>query len=97
MDPSQLQVRAMRDAQALGIIRDDLDPVALGRQIYLTYCAAMFAWAADGLSDRGFGLASRHGLLTVLVAAATDAHRDAFAAEFAELGSQLARAAWKVV
>ena len=96
-DPSQLQVSAMRRAQALGIVRDDLDPVALGRQIYLAYSAAMFAWAGGGLSDRGFRVAARHGLLTVLAAASTDAHRDGYLAEFAELGGKLGRASWDQV
>jgi hypothetical protein len=32
-DHGSLTAAGPRDAQALGIIRDDLDPVALGRQI----------------------------------------------------------------
>ena len=58
-DPSELQVRAMRDAQAQGIVRDDLDATALGRQIYLAYCAAMYAWAAHRASSAS--QAAEHG------------------------------------
>ncbi len=41
IDPSELQVAAMRDAQALGVLRDDVDPVALGRQIFISWIGAM--------------------------------------------------------
>ena len=93
-DPSQLQVTAMRRAQARGILRAELDPQALGRQIYLGWIAACLLWSSDGLSDRGFHVAAEHGLLSVLCAAATDAHRPGFLAELAELGDQLARVSW---
>ena len=95
-DPAQLQVAAMRDAQRDGIIRADLDPAALGRQIYLTYTGAMLAWAGGALSDDGFSIATRHGLVTVVVAAATDEHRERYLAELADLGAELVAAGWAV-
>jgi len=94
IDVSQFHVRTMRRAQERGIIRPDLDPIALGRQIYLAYVAALVLWAGEGLSDRGFGLAALHGLLTVVSAASTDEFRDGFVTELAELGRQFARASW---
>lgn len=94
-DPSALHVRAMRRAQELGILRDDLDPVALGRQSFLAYVAALVSWASGGLADRGFGIAARHGMVTVLAAASSDAHREDHHAELAALGAKLARVSWK--
>ncbi len=93
-DPAQLQVAAMREAQAQGIVRADLDPAALGRQIYLSYNGALFAWGAGMLSDDGLRVAVRHGLTMVLAAAATDAHRAPFLGELTTLGEQLGAAGW---
>jgi len=93
-DASALHVYGMRRAQALGILRDDLDPVALGRQSFLAYVAALTTWAAGRLADRGFGIAARHGMMTVLAAASSDAYRAAHQEEFSELGTQLARVSW---
>jgi len=93
-DPTQIHILAMQRAQALGILRADFDPVALGRQSYLTYVAALFAWGAGAVSDRGFRIAARHGLLTVVAAAAADAHRDRYVAELVELSGKLARVTW---
>jgi hypothetical protein len=93
-DPSALHVRAMRRAQELGILRDDLDPVALGRQSFLAYIAALVSWASGSLADRGFRIAARHGMVTVLTAASSEAHREAHFAELAELGAKLARVTW---
>jgi AcrR family transcriptional regulator len=93
-DPSPLHVSAMRRAQELGILRPDLDPVALGRQSLLAYVAALNSWAAGGLSDEGFSIAAHHGIATVLAAASSDEHRERHLAEFAELGRELARVSW---
>jgi AcrR family transcriptional regulator len=91
-DPAMLQIAAMRDAQARGILRDDLDPVVLGRQIYLAYNGALFEWAAHKCTDAEFVAAARHGLATVLAAAATDEHRPLFLREMRELGNELVAA-----
>lgn len=77
VDPAFLQITAMRAAQESGLIRDDADPVAMGRQVFLSYNGAFFAWAARQLTDEGFRAAALHGLWTVLVAnAATEHHEE---------------------
>ena len=91
IDPSELQVAAMRDAQELGVVRDDVDPVALGRQIFISWIGAMDHWADGSLDDDGFAVATRHGLLVVLAASAVDAHRDRFLDELRVSGAELAR------
>lgn len=93
-DPAQLQIGAMRDARAKGILRRDADPAAVGRQIYLSYNGALLAWAGLGLTDAGFVIAARHGLYTSLVAFATDEHRPRLARELARLGRRLVAAGW---
>jgi AcrR family transcriptional regulator len=77
-DPAQLQIAAMRAAQESGLIRDDADPVAMGRQVFLSYNGAFFAWAARQLTDEGFRAAALHGLWTVLVAHGADSCTDGF-------------------
>jgi AcrR family transcriptional regulator len=94
VDPAQLQVAAMRAAQRLGILRDDVDPAAIGRQIYLSYNGALFAWAGLGLTDDGLRLAVRHGLWTALAAFGADDHRPKFLRRLRELGPALTAAGW---
>ena len=93
-DPSELHIRAMREAQARGVLRPELDPVALGRQSLLTYVAALQTWAAGGLSDEGFRIAAHHGIATVLAAASSDSHREHHVAELTRLGRELAHVEW---
>lgn len=87
LDPAQLQVAAMRDAQAAGVVRGEVNPTALGRQIYLSYLGALHQWADGSLDDHGFAVAARHGLVMVLAAASTDDHRAGFLHELVELGA----------
>lgn len=94
VDPSEFQVAAMRRAQQLGIIRDDLDAAAIGRQVFLSYTGAMTLWSAGRLDDAGFGTAARHGLVTALAAAATDAHRQRFLDELRDVGADLEHDGW---
>lgn len=94
-DPVQLHVRAMRRGQELGIVRDDLDAGALGRQSLLAYLAALSAWASGEIGDEGFRITAQHGRATVLAAASTDACREDNVAELAKLGRALARVAWR--
>ena len=94
-DPSNLQVKAMQAAQSMGIIRDDVDAAALGRQIFVSYSGALSLWCNDRLDDDGFSTAARHGLLTALAAAATDDHRDRFLAEMYTTGQRLEQIAWR--
>ena len=96
VDAGQLQIAAMRDAQSRGVLRADLDPAAVGRQVYVSYNGALYAWAGRCLSDDGFRFAARHGLWTALAAAAADAHRDRFVAELRDLGPRLTAAGWGV-
>lgn len=77
-DPAQLQITAMRAAQEAGLLLTDADPVALGRQVFLSYNGAFFAWAARQLTDEGFRAAALHGLWTVLVAHAANDQLDDF-------------------
>jgi AcrR family transcriptional regulator len=94
-DPAQLQIAAMRDAQKTGVLRPDVDPAAIGRQIYLSFNGALFAWAGLALTDEGFRVAARHGLVTSLAAFAADRHRAAFLDELVSLGKQLMLAGWR--
>jgi AcrR family transcriptional regulator len=92
LDPAQLQIAALRDAQLSGIIDPTFDAAGLGRQIFLSYGAAMQSWASGQLDDREFGIAARHGLLAVLAATATDQHRSGFCDELRLLSVALASA-----
>lgn len=94
IDPAQLQIAAMREAHASGILRADADPVAVGRQIYLSYNGALFSWAGLGLTDDGLGHAARHGLWTTLAAFASDAHRSDFVERACAIGRSLTSAGW---
>lgn len=94
LDPSSFQVEAMQRAQAMGIIRDDVDAAGLGRQIFVSYVGAMMLWSAGRLDDTGFLVAAQHGLATALAAAATDAHRDELVRRMRPLGVALERDAW---
>lgn len=94
VDPSDFQVAAMRVAQTQGIVRADVDPAALGRQIYLSYTGALALWSAGRLDDAGFATAARHGLFTALAATATDQHRERFLALLLTVGAELEDDAW---
>jgi len=94
VDPAQLQIAAMRAAQQHGILRDDIDPAALGRQIYLSYNGALFASAQHLLTDDGLRLATPHGLWTALAAAASDTHRPTFLQHLRATGPRLTATGW---
>jgi AcrR family transcriptional regulator len=94
VDPAQLQIAAMRAAQQRGLLRDDIDPAAVGRQIYLSYNGALFAWAARLLTDDGFRRAVQHGLWTALTAFASEDARAGFADRLRDIGPQLTAAGW---
>jgi AcrR family transcriptional regulator len=89
IDPSEFQVAAMTRAQALGIIRTDVDAAGLARQIFVSYRGALALWSSGRLDDIGFSAAARHGLLTALAAATVDGHRPAFLDELKTLGPTL--------
>ena len=89
VDPAQLQIAAMRAAQHRGLLRDDVDPAAAGRQVYLSYNGALVAWAGRRLTDDGFRAAARHGLWTALAAFAADSHRSEFLERLRTTGREL--------
>lgn len=90
-DPAKLQVAAMREAQAQGIIDPAFDPEGLGRQIFVSYFGALLQWASGRLDERGLLVAVQHGLVSVLAATATDAHRPVFVEELRALTKRLGR------
>lgn len=94
MDPAQLQVAAMRAAKEAKLLHRATDPVAMGRQVFLSYNGALFAWAARRLSDEGFRAAALHGLWTVLLAGAADTHRRRFSARAKAAATRLVAAGY---
>lgn len=94
IDASELQVAALRHAQEIGVVRPDVAPAGLGRQVYISWIGAMEHWSEGRLDDEGFATATRHGLLTVLAASATEQHRDRFVDGLREVGPELDRA-WR--
>jgi AcrR family transcriptional regulator len=93
--PSDAQVPLMRRAQAMGILRDDVDAAGIARQIFVSYTGAMALWSAGRLDDAGFSTAARLGLYTSLAAAASDAHREGFLRQIAVLSRTLETDAWQ--
>lgn len=91
-DPATLQAAAMQSAQDRDIIDHRFDPSGLGIQIFASYAAAINRWALGTVDDDGFLLLARHGLLTVLVAASTDAYREVLRDELIALSKDLATA-----
>jgi AcrR family transcriptional regulator len=95
VEPSSFQVVAMRQAQSMGIIRNDIDASGLARQIFLSYTGAAMLWSAGRLDDAGLLTAARHGLFTVLAAAATDDYREQFIDRMRPLSKTLEKKAWR--
>jgi AcrR family transcriptional regulator len=89
IDPAQLQITAIRAAQEANLVRRDVDAEAIGRQIYLSYNGAMFAWAAGQLSDDGFRANALHGLWTALAAFATEEYREGFFLRVQDVGAKV--------
>ncbi len=93
--PSDAQVPLMRRAQAIGILRDDVDAAGIARQIFVSYTGAMALWSVGRLDDAGFSTAARLGLYAALAATATDPHRDDFMRHVAALSRALEHDAWQ--
>jgi AcrR family transcriptional regulator len=75
-------------AQAAGVLLDDLDTGALAMQAYLAFNGALLRWAAGALTDAGFRTAALHGLATVLAAAAAPRHRRRLLDDLRTLGAE---------
>lgn len=95
IEPSSFQVVAMRQAQTMGIIRNDIDASGLARQIFLSYTGAAMLWSSGRLDDAGLLTAARHGLFTALAAAATDDYREQFLDRMRPLSKTLEKKAWR--
>ena len=95
IEPSSFQVVAMRQAQSMGIIRNDIDASGLARQIFLSYTGAAMLWSSGRLDDAGLLTAARHGLFTALAAAATDDYREQFLDRMRPLSKTLEKKAWR--
>lgn len=95
IEPSSFQVVAMRQAQTMGIIRNDIDASGLARQIFLSYTGAAMLWSSGRLDDAGLLTAARHGLFTALAAAATDDYREQFLDRMRPLSKALEKKAWR--
>ena len=96
VDPGQFEIAAMRAAHEKGILRDDVDPAATGRQISLSYNGALFAWSAGLLTDDGFRAAVRHGLWSALAGSAAANHREGFLDQLRRAGADLVRAGFGI-
>jgi AcrR family transcriptional regulator len=94
LDPAQLHIAAIREAQRAGVIDGRFAPEALGRQIYVSYLGALLSWAAGSLDDDGFTMMARHGLVTVLAATTLPPRREALLDELHLLTGQAATTAW---
>ena len=86
----RMLIRAIVEAQTGGTIRSDVATGAVAWQILMSFDGAMFRWSRGELSDAGFDVAARHGLISALAAATTHTHRWQFSDELVELGEQLA-------
>lgn len=96
VDPGQFEIAAMRAAHERGILRDDVDPAATGRQISLSYNGALFAWSAGLLTDDGFRAAARHGLWSALAGSVTANYREGFLDQLRRAGADLMRAGFGI-
>ncbi len=91
VDPAHLQAMALTHAQSAGIIDPTIDAGGLGRQVFLSYVAAVQSWATGRFDDDEVLLAARHGLLVVLSATALEPHRSGFLSELRELAAAMGR------
>jgi AcrR family transcriptional regulator len=80
---------AIIEAQADRVIRSDVAAESVAQQILMSFDGAMLRWCRGALSDSGFELSARHGLISALAAATTHTHRWQFSDELVELGEQL--------
>jgi AcrR family transcriptional regulator len=84
--PVELQVRAMREARALGLLAKGADPDAAAMQIYASYNGALFMWAGGFLTDEDFLRQALSGFWTVVAAHGARAERQEALRVLARLG-----------
>ncbi len=70
-DSAQIQIAAIRAAQVEGDLDAAVSPEALGRQIFIGYMGALYAWACGGLEDAAFRRAAELAALLPLTSCAT--------------------------
>jgi AcrR family transcriptional regulator len=70
--PARLQIDALEQARAAGLLRADADTTALGTQVLVAYTGALFSWAGGELTAAGFRVLAHRGLDVVVAAAAAD-------------------------
>jgi AcrR family transcriptional regulator len=95
LDPAQLQIAGMREAQLAGILDDRVPAETLGRQVYVSYLGAMMSWAGGDLTDDGFLAMARHGLLSVLAAYAVGRRREDLLDELMDTAMLVSSFGWR--
>ncbi len=93
-DPGQLQIAAMSAAQRHGMLRADVDPAAVGRQVFLSFTGALHAWSAGQLTDEGLRAGVRYGLWSAIAAAASEEDRPRFVHELVTASVGVAEAGY---
>lgn len=88
LSPATALEVGLGQAQAAGVLLDDLDAGALAMQAYLSFNGALLRWAAGALTDAGFRTAALHGLTTTLAAAASPRHRRRLLDDLRALGAE---------
>lgn len=83
-DSAQIQIAAIRTAQAEGDLDAAVAPEALGRQIFVSYMGALYAWACGGLDNAAFCRAAELAALLPLAATASDGARPGLQAAIVE-------------
>jgi hypothetical protein len=90
---ARMQSVAIRAAIDQGLLRDTLDPEALGRQIYHGYEHANVRWAHGLIDAEEFTARSLYGLNVALLGVANESVRPRLVAELGELEARLAACA----
>ncbi len=84
-DAADLHITTMRKAQKAGMIRRNLDPVALGTLVANAHNGALLRWSYGGIDDAHLAAFCRLGLVSVATSACTPAHRPAIEKEMLAL------------
>ena len=85
----RMQTVALEAAIEQGLLRSDLDPLLLGRQIYHGYELALQQWALGEIDISGFEARALYGLYVALLAVAEDVSRPAISREVKKIEATL--------